>query len=55
MENLYQIPSRDSCSAVERERLWKQIIADQERKGSFFKFKYKVKLFAEFGDKLVDN
>lgn len=33
MENLYQIPARGSCSMAERERLWKQIIADQERSG----------------------
>ncbi len=33
MENLYQIPPRGSCSTTERERLWKQIIADQERSG----------------------
>lgn len=33
MENLYQIPPRGSCSTAERERLWKQIIADQKRSG----------------------
>lgn len=33
MENLYQIPPRGACSTAERERLWEQIIVDQEKSG----------------------